>query len=207
MTTTAFTHRLALTAAAAVAALVLLFAHGATEAHAANGCGPNTTAGKLVPNGAPGVFNFTRPCNNHDRCYGTWTTPKNTCDTNFGREMRATCGSLNLACKAAASLYENAVRRLGGSAYANAQRGAGLARPLFLQIRTVPAATARIARFTWTYSNGIAASTQCLLDGRLAAAPCSPTPTFFVGPGRHTVTFIAANNAGRFSRAYTWVAR
>jgi hypothetical protein len=191
-----------------LAMLAIALVHGApAQAAGSNGCGPNDWRGGLVPNSLPGQFSFKPACDRHDICYGTWGARKSTCDSNFYRDMMYLCAGRPF-CPTWATAYYSAVYYRGQGAYNNAQRQAGLRRPLQVFLRSAPAAVSpnRIAGFVWTYSNGVASSTTCWLDGR-PTFPCSPAPMFFVGPGRHTAVFEAANLAGRFRTSYTWTVR
>jgi hypothetical protein len=96
-----------------------------------NGCGPENGV-NVVPNSPLGVATFTKPCNQHDICYGTCNSSKATCDSNFFNAMKAVCvadypGSgifdalgrsycLNLA-----QLYTTAVSAGGANAFNAAQ--------------------------------------------------------------------------------------
>jgi Group XII secretory phospholipase A2 precursor (PLA2G12) len=96
-----------------------------------NECGAEGTSTFIVNwlnNGYSGV-KFTSCCNEHDKCYGTCNSNKNSCDVNFkiclenrcklyftGRELRS--------CIKNANYYFGAVDKLGGSAHDAGQREA-----------------------------------------------------------------------------------
>lgn len=47
-------------------------------------------AGLLIPGTVPAVWLgaiFTRACNKHDVCYGSFLAPKSACDANLGEDM------------------------------------------------------------------------------------------------------------------------
>jgi hypothetical protein len=106
-----------------------------------NGCGPaNGLVSHLIPNKVgpfynPRAVDFTPACNNHDVCYDTCNSDKNTCDSNFLTQMRAACAAvypgrgyydrrMRASCETDAYIYYLAVSRVGGDAYESAQKGA-----------------------------------------------------------------------------------
>lgn len=66
---------------------------------------------------------FKPACDNHDRCYATVGTSKDTCDDNFKKDMDRICatGTPVTGCSTAANLYYGAVIEHGTSAYTTAQ--------------------------------------------------------------------------------------
>ena len=96
-----------------------------------SGCGDAGTDSK-VPDQYVG-FNFTRPCFNHDICYGTCGTNKATCDNNFRNDMLAECKAIpwyqiivgiQNDCIFAANAYYAAVHFLGQGAFCAGQKEA-----------------------------------------------------------------------------------
>ncbi len=85
-----------------------------------NGCGP-PGFDWAIPDSFPGIFNFTEPCNQHDRDYETYGFPKRKADTDFLNNMLATCNSG--ACRDFARQYYDAVRS-DWSHYRDAQNAA-----------------------------------------------------------------------------------
>lgn len=111
-------------------------AHVAAYTPTSNGCGPE--GGPAVPNyitywnffGHTDVFPFVNACNNHDICYGTLGSNKNTCDANFLNDLTNICndnGTTSFSrtyCKGLAYTYYYAVHWFGQSAFDAAQRKA-----------------------------------------------------------------------------------
>ncbi|HVX18506.1 MAG TPA: phospholipase A2 [Acidimicrobiales bacterium] len=92
-----------------------------------NGCGSAGLAGYLVPDDFDG-YSFTPACDEHDRCYGTCNSNKDTCDQNFLRDMNQICDSHFLDytsghkdCRDNAYIYYDAVHLIGGGPYDDAQ--------------------------------------------------------------------------------------
>lgn len=92
-----------------------------------NGCGSGPTR-SITPNGF--LANFEPACNEHDLCYGILGQTRESCDNRFRRNMRQRCSSTyddwwerpsRRICYENAELYYEAVRRLGGDAYREAQ--------------------------------------------------------------------------------------
>ena len=77
-----------------------------------------------------GLWSFTGPCGNHDKCYGTCGSSKNWCDLMFYSDIMIECSKLwNLpvnqaACIETAMIYYVAVAGGGQSAFNNAQKEA-----------------------------------------------------------------------------------
>lgn len=95
-----------------------------------NGCGSAGIGGYLVPDDFDD-YSFTPACNNHDVCYGTCNANKDTCDSNFLRDMRMVCEQHFLDfspakhdCDENAWIYYRAVQVIGGGAYSDAQQEA-----------------------------------------------------------------------------------
>jgi hypothetical protein len=106
-----------------------------------NGCGPETIPYQPSPVidfvGKFGPADFTVPCDDHDRCYGTCATltdytdgaAKADCDTTFLDELLIACqaayppsSSLRLhACYDLANAFYNAVKLRGQTPYNNGQ--------------------------------------------------------------------------------------
>jgi hypothetical protein len=87
-----------------------------------NGCGPADWRGHFVPNGL-GYYNFEAACNDHDECYGTCRTSKDSCDMQLWREAFGTCrtGFWGRPCQNAAYYYYSAVHNWGDGAFQAAQ--------------------------------------------------------------------------------------
>jgi hypothetical protein len=66
---------------------------------------------------------FKPACDNHDRCYATVGTSKDTCDDNFKNDMDRICatGTPVTGCSTAAKLYYGAVIEYGTSPHTSAQ--------------------------------------------------------------------------------------
>jgi RHS repeat-associated protein len=54
------------------------------------GCGDAKTD-RFVPDSYFGIVDFTKACEKHDDCYGTWGAVKETCDANLRDNMIAAC--------------------------------------------------------------------------------------------------------------------
>lgn len=74
-------------------------------------------------------FAFTGSCNTHDRCYGTCSRTKRSCDDAFLTDMEAVCNSnyadaavKRTACLAAAKTYHAGVAVAGDTAFENATK-------------------------------------------------------------------------------------
>ncbi|MBI5409589.1 MAG: RHS domain-containing protein [Nitrospirae bacterium] len=91
-------------------------------------CGSGWTD-KIVPD-SYGNFDFTRPCENHDKCYDSCGKSKPICDVLFFNNMMQECSKLTwnpisqLGCIETATIYYTAVVTFGYPAYNNAQKGA-----------------------------------------------------------------------------------
>jgi hypothetical protein len=92
-----------------------------------NGCGPAGVGGYVVPDQWDDYV-LTPACDNHDRCYGTCGSSKDTCDMNFLNDMRNICqadfGPWNpnrYDCYSASWIYYQAVHQFGGGPYADGQ--------------------------------------------------------------------------------------
>jgi hypothetical protein len=70
-------------------------------------------------------IDFTAACQNHDDCYGTPHSNKDTCDDNLYKDMMKECEGLvgvkGNHCRALAGTYHSAVNNLGSGAYRSAQ--------------------------------------------------------------------------------------
>lgn len=85
-----------------------------------NGCGNNDFDVPDYLLARPSLGDIFRPaCNDHDVCYGTFGTSKDSCDLVLGNKMRNTCSNLWLggitdmplaACDEQASLYSGALQ-------------------------------------------------------------------------------------------------
>lgn len=96
----------------------------------ANGCG---AAGSGISSYIPNTyyyFDFEDACNNHDKCYGTCNTDKDTCDSTFHSELKDACYNKNvlwapamfiLCLEHLSTIYYLAVSFLGKDAYEEAQ--------------------------------------------------------------------------------------
>jgi len=105
----------------AAAAFTFVVPMPANPAFAANGCGAEGgVSSVLVPNGIPGIYDFTQACNNHDDCYGNVGFGKDLCDTTFRRDMLDSCNG-GPVCGVFAEVYAAAVRNFGLDAYGEAQ--------------------------------------------------------------------------------------
>jgi RHS repeat-associated protein len=83
---------------------------------------------KLKPNGCtvigPGKWDFTGPCNEHDRCYARSGTTKKLCDDEFAKDLHRLCNSkyrhvptARFDCHTDASAYWLGVWRFGSKAF------------------------------------------------------------------------------------------
>ncbi|ECC9296315.1 RHS repeat-associated core domain-containing protein, partial [Salmonella enterica subsp. salamae] len=96
------------------------------------GCGDESTD-KFVPDGLYGV-SFMQACRNHDICYGTSGSSKQSCDTHLGDDIVLACNriwkdtlssdDMLYKCYTAAGIYQLAVEKKGGPAFEAAQREA-----------------------------------------------------------------------------------
>jgi RHS repeat-associated protein len=93
------------------------------------GCGDAKTD-RYIPDAYVG-FDFSKPCRNHDICYGTCGSSKDACDSKFYRDMSSVCGSMSKVyfqygktCRFAALAYYNAVHLFGEEAFCTAQKEA-----------------------------------------------------------------------------------
>ncbi|HCM1944640.1 TPA: RHS repeat protein, partial [Salmonella enterica subsp. salamae serovar 30:g,m,s:e,n,x] len=96
------------------------------------GCGDESTD-KFVPDGLYGV-SFMQACRNHDICYGTSGSSKQSCDTHPGDDIVLACNriwkdtlssdDMLYKCYTAAGIYQLAVEKKGGPAFEAAQREA-----------------------------------------------------------------------------------
>ncbi|KAA3615201.1 MAG: hypothetical protein DWQ01_00315 [Planctomycetota bacterium] len=110
-----------------------------------NGCGPSGKIFDLIPTewfvpdclplkGLVIPFSvccFSSPCNNHDVCWGTCGSDKESCDSNFFTEMLGQCALCSLGdpgilakCSAAAFVYWAAVSYASGDHFCKTQREA-----------------------------------------------------------------------------------
>src|SRR5260370_11316937 len=95
----------------------------------ANGCGPEGIPPAVI------IFlnfhkdvSFESACKNHDICYGTCNSNKDSCDTAFRDDLNALCVAAypnndkdTKQCLAVANIYYLFVRNFGGDAYTTAQ--------------------------------------------------------------------------------------
>jgi len=58
-----------------------------------NGCGPEGATGLLVPDCPFGVVCFKFACDRHDLCYAGCGGPRDSCDSNFGKDMLGLCAA------------------------------------------------------------------------------------------------------------------
>lgn len=102
----------------------------------ANGCGPASMGGSLIPQGYNGA-SFVEPCNAHDICYETCNADKAACDVAIVEGMSASCrreypyptgnsedeswGSRG-TCLKRAEFYGSLVKNYGRAAYDAAQK-------------------------------------------------------------------------------------
>ncbi len=94
------------------------------------GCGDASTD-RLVPDGMYGA-DFTEACAIHDACYGALNKNKNACDIELGNNIVLACDKalknisntedLLNSCHVMAGIYQFAVEKKGGPAYAAAQK-------------------------------------------------------------------------------------
>lgn len=96
----------------------------------ANGCGAaGSGISKYIPNNYY-YFDFEKACNNHDKCYGTCNTNKDSCDSTFHLELKNACYNKKvlwspvmfiLCLEHLSTIYYLAVSFLGKDAYENGQ--------------------------------------------------------------------------------------
>lgn len=100
-----------------------------------NGCGPRILifdfdlGQYLVPDSAIGDWDlFNSACNEHDRCYGTCGSDKESCDTKMKEAMLSACDKafswwnpFKFVCVIQSHTYEIAVSNFGDGAYESAQ--------------------------------------------------------------------------------------
>lgn len=76
-------------------------------------------------------FDFTKACEDHDKCYSTCGQSKAGCDKQFYNDMRKECSRIGVwspaygKCRAYAALYYSAVNKWGQRAYDAAQKQCG----------------------------------------------------------------------------------
>lgn len=85
-----------------------------------NGCGPSGILGLLVPECPLRLACFTPACNNHDLCYDTCGTSRDTCDAAFHQDMLDICAAgfaegsgARRRCEVLAYIYWQVVARFG----------------------------------------------------------------------------------------------
>ena len=83
-------------------------------------CGPGPIGDLLIPDGIPGIYDFSDACGCHDECYETAGKTKVECDMQFHENMYKSCKGDPL-CESIAEKYFSAVRDKGERFYDKAQ--------------------------------------------------------------------------------------